>query len=108
MSAKNAFGEAFQGDENSQKSDSKKTWKERERKLKFTYNEQKEFESIDDDIAKLESKIESLDEEMLKNATNSVKLKELMEKKQQAENALEEKMDRWVYLNDLNEKIQNQ
>ena len=108
MSAKNAFGEAFQGDENSQKTDSKKTWKERERKLKFTYNEQKEFESIDDDIAKLESKIESLDEEMLKNATNSVKLKELMEKKQQAENALEEKMDRWVYLNDLNEKIQNQ
>lgn len=108
MSAKNAFGEAFQGDENSQKSDSKKTWKERERKLKFTYNEQKEFESIDDDIAKLESKIESLDEEMLKNATNSVKLKELMGKKQQAENALEEKMDRWVYLNDLNEKIQNQ
>ena len=108
MSAKNAFGEAFQGDENSQKSDSKKTWKERERKLKFTYNEQKEFESIDDDIAKLESKIESLDEEMLKNAKNSVKLKELMGKKQQAENALEEKMDRWVYLNDLNEKIQNQ
>lgn len=45
---------------------------------------------------------------MLKNATNSVKLKELMEKKQQAENTLEEKMDRWVYLNDLNEKIQNQ
>lgn len=108
MSAKNAFGESLQGDENSQKSDSKKTWKERERKLKFTYNEQKEFESIDDDIAKLESKIESLDEEMLKNATNSVKLKELMEKKQQAENTLEEKMDRWVYLNDLNEKIQNQ
>lgn len=108
MSTKNAFGESLQGDENSQKSDSKKTWKERERKLKFTYNEQKEFESIDDDIAKLESKIESLDEEMLKNVTNSVKLKELMEKKQQAENALEEKMDRWVYLNDLNEKIQNQ
>ena len=108
MSTKNAFGESLQGDENSQKTDSKKTWKERERKLKFTYNEQKEFESIDDDIAKLESKIESLDEEMLKNVTNSVKLKELMEKKQQAENALEEKMDRWVYLNDLNEKIQNQ
>ncbi len=108
MSTKNAFGESLQGDENSQKTDSKKTWKERERKLKFTYNEQKEFESIDDDIAKLESKIESLDGEMLKNATNSVKLKELMEKKQQAENALEEKMDRWVYLNDLNEKIQNQ
>ncbi len=108
IARKEAFGEALQGNENSEKTDSKKTWKERERKLKFTYNEQKEFESIDDDIAKLESKIEGLDEEMLKNATNSVKLKELMEKKQEAERALEEKMDRWVYLNDLNEKIQNQ
>lgn len=108
IARKEAFGESLQGNENSEKTDSKKTWKERERKLKFTYNEQKEFESIDDDIAKLESKIESLDEEMLKNATNSVKLKELMEKKQEAERALEEKMDRWVYLNDLNEKIQNQ
>lgn len=108
IARKEAFGEALQGNENSEKTDSKKTWKERERKLKFTYNEQKEFESIDDDIAKLEGKIEGLDEEMLKNATNSVKLKELMEKKQEAERALEEKMDRWVYLNDLNEKIQNQ
>ncbi len=103
-SSGNMSGEA----DASEKSDSKKTWKERERKLKFTYNEQKEFETIDEEIAKLESKIESLDEEMMKNATNSVKLKELMEKKQKAEMDLEEKMDRWVYLNDLNEKIQNQ
>ena len=41
------------------------------------------------------------------NATNSVKLRELMEKKEETENALDEKMDRWVYLNDLNEKIQD-
>ena len=45
---------------------------------------------------------------MMANATNSVKLKELMAVKEEAETALEEKMDRWVYLNDLNEQIQQQ
>ena len=44
---------------------------------------------------------------MMKSATNSVKLGELMVKKDEAEKALEEKMDRWVYLNDLNERILN-
>ena len=77
------------------------------RKLKFTFKEQREFESIDDDIAKLEEKIETLDAQIAANATNSVKLRELMEKKEETENALDEKMDRWVYLNDLNEKIQD-
>lgn len=86
---------------------SKATWKQREKKLKFSYKEQKEFETIDEDIEKLETKIESLDEEMAKNATNSVKLRELMEKKEEAEAQLEEKMERWVYLNDLNERILN-
>lgn len=88
-------------------SSSKDTWKQREPKLKFTFKEQREFESIDDDIAKLEEKIETLDAQIAANATNSVKLRELMEKKEETENALDEKMDRWVYLNDLNEKIQN-
>ena len=88
-------------------SSSKDTWKKREPKLKFTFKEQREFESIDDDIAKLEEKIETLDAQIAANATNSVKLRELMEKKEETENALDEKMDRWVYLNDLNEKIQD-
>lgn len=88
-------------------SSSKDTWKQRESKLKFTFKEQREFESIDDDIAKLEEKIETLDAQIAANATNSVKLRELMEKKEETENALDEKMDRWVYLNDLNEKIQD-
>ena len=87
-------------------SKSKETWKQREKKLKFTYKEQKEFETIDEDIAKLESKLEKLDQDIMKNATNSVKLSELMKEKEEAEQALEDKMDRWVYLNDLNEKIQ--
>ena len=91
----------------SSKSNSKNDWKQnRETKLKFSYKEQKEFETIDDDISELEAKIEKLDADMMANATNSVKLKELMAEKEAAEQALEEKMDRWVYLNDLNEKIQ--
>ena len=77
------------------------------KKLKFSYNEQREYETIEEDIAKLEEKIETLDAQIAANATNSVKLRELMEKKEETENALDEKMDRWVYLNDLNEKIQN-
>lgn len=88
-------------------SSSKDTWKQRKSKLKFTYKEQREFETIDDDIAKLEEKLETLDAQIAANATNSVKLRELMDKKEEAENELDEKMERWVYLNDLNEKIQN-
>ena len=91
-----------------QKEDAKKSWKQnRPQKLKFSYKEQKEFETIDDDIAKLEAKSEQLDEEMARNATNSVKLSELIAEKEKTEAELEEKMDRWVYLNDLKERIQN-
>ena len=72
------------------KSDSDKTEKEeykiRNKKLKFSYNEQREYETIEDDIAKLEEKIEKLDGEIVKNATNSVKLRELMESKEETEN----------------------
>ena len=88
------------------KSESMKTWKQREKKIKFTFKEQKEFETIDEDIAKLEEKIESLDRQMAANATNSVKLKELIEEKEKAEVQLEEKIDRWVYLNDIYEQMQ--
>lgn len=88
-------------------SSSKDTWKQRKPKFKFTYKEQREFETIDDDIAKLEEKLETLDAKIAANATNSVKLRELMDKKEEAGNELDEKMERWVYLNDLNEKIQN-
>ena len=90
------------------KSDAKKSWKSQEKKLKFSFKEQREFETIDDDIAALESKIEEMDAKILANATNSAKLSELMQEKESLEQKLEEKMDRWVYLNDLNEQIQNQ
>lgn len=94
------------------KSDSDKTEKEeykiRNKKLKFSYNEQREYETIEDDIAKLEEKIEKLDGEIVKNATNSVKLRELMEGKEETETLLMEKMDRWEYLEDLAKKIEEQ
>ena len=90
------------------KDNGKKFQKEHQKKLKFTYKEQKEFETIDDDIAKLEEKIEQLDEEIMENATNSGKLAELTQQKEETEEALNEKMDRWVYLNDLAEQIANQ
>ena len=96
---------------NEKKKEGREKWlasKNKEKLLKFTYKEQKEFETIDDDIAKLEEKIEQLDEEIMENATNSGKLAELTQQKEETEEALNEKMDRWVYLNDLAEQIANQ
>ena len=85
---------------------SAKDWKQNQpAKVKFSYKEQREFESIDGEIAELEEMIGSLEREILANATNSVKLSELMTQKEQAETKLEEKMDRWVYLNDLAEQM---
>ena len=77
-------------------------------KLKFSFKEQREYDMIDDEIAELEEKIENLDVAIMENATNSAKLSELMREKSEAEAQLEEKMDRWVYLNDLAEKIEAQ
>lgn len=89
--------------------DSVKTWKQnRTTKLKFSFKEQREYETIEDDIAKLETKLEKLDADIMANATNSGKLNELTREKEEAEALLEEKMDRWVYLNDLAERIEAQ
>lgn len=84
----------------------KESYKNRNKKLKFSYNEQREYETIEDDIAQLEEKLSRLEDEMNKNATNSVKLKEIMEEKEETENLLMEKMDRWEYLEELAKKIQ--
>lgn len=93
-------------DNQTNKKPTAKDWKQNQpTKLKFSYKEQKEYETIDEDIAALEERIEELEQEMLRNATNSAKLSEIMVQKEDAENALEEKMERWVYLNDLAEKI---
>lgn len=81
--------------------------KPREVKLKFSYHEQKEFEEIDDIIAGLEDSIARLEAEMAGEASNYSRLNELMARKEACERQLEEKMDRWVYLNDLAEQIEN-
>lgn len=82
--------------------------KPRQAKLKFTYAEQKEYDTIDEEIAKLEERIEALEAESEKEASNYTRLNEIMKEKEEAEKQLEEKMDRWVYLNDLAEQIEAQ
>ena len=86
-----------------------KDWKQnRPVKLKFSYKEQKEFETIDEEIAGLEEEIAQLEEEILKASTDFVKLNELSQKKEQKEQKLEERMERWMYLNELKEQIDAQ
>lgn len=80
----------------------------RPKKLKFTYQEQKDWETIEDDIARMEERISDLDKQIEQAASDYGRLRGLMEEKQQAEAALEEKMDRWMYLTDLAEQISNQ
>ncbi|SCP95197.1 ABC-F family ATP-binding cassette domain-containing protein [Anaerobium acetethylicum] len=84
----------------------KKDTRVREKKLKFSYKEEKEFETIDDDIAGLEEKIEEMDRQIEKSATDYGTLNSLMGEKALLEAELEEKMERWMYLNDLAEKIE--
>ncbi len=86
--------------------DSKSTWKH-EKKLKFTYQEKKEYEFIEDEIGKLEERLEEIDLEMEKFSSDFVKLNELTAEKTETENLLEEKMDRWAYLEELAAKIQD-
>ena len=80
----------------------------RERKLKFSYKETQEYETIEQDILDLEEKLESLDAEMAANATNSKRLSELAAEREQTEADLEHKMERWEYLEELAEKIHAQ
>ena len=80
----------------------------RERKLKFSYKEKQEYETIERDILDLEEKLESLDAEMAANATNSKRLSELAAEREQTEADLEHKMERWEYLEELAEKIHAQ
>ena len=87
---------------------SKKTWNGGPKKLRFTYQEQKDWDVIESQIEKLEEEIADLDVQMEKAASDFVKLKELMDRKAQAESELDAKMERWMYLNDLAERIAEQ
>ena len=82
--------------------------RQRREKLKFSFHEQREFEEIDAIIAGLEEKLSALQEEIGLKASNYAELPLLLQKKEELEKTLSEKMDRWVYLNDLAEKIAQQ
>ncbi len=80
--------------------------KTKENKPKFTFKEQKEFETIDDDIAKLEEKLQNIENDMAANSSNYGKLNDLMKEKEEVQCALDEKYERWEYLNEIAEAIQ--
>nr|WP_325306371.1 ABC-F family ATP-binding cassette domain-containing protein [uncultured Oscillibacter sp.] len=80
----------------------------RERKLKFTFKEQREFETIDADLAELEAQITACQTEQESCGSDYVKLQELQARQAELEAALEEKTERWVYLNELKEQIDAQ
>ena len=86
----------------------KRETSDKPKKLKFSFKEQKEYETIDEDIANLEVSLEKIEIDISKNSTDYVKLQELVEQKDKLQAELDEKMERWVYLNDLAEQIENQ
>ncbi len=83
----------------------KKEERKQTRTLKFTYKEQREFESIDDVIAKLEEKIEQTEQKMAEAFSDYTYLQQLSDEKEELEEKLELATDRWVYLNELQEEI---
>ena len=78
------------------------------KKLKFSYNEQREFETIDDVLASLEQQIADCVAEQGRCCSDFVKLQELQEQQSELEAKLDEKTERWIYLNELKEKIDAQ
>ena len=85
-----------------------KTAKVRTAKLKFTWQEQRDYESMEGEIEVLEEKIKELERQILLFATDFVRLNELTEEKERAEALLEEKMERYIYLSDLADQIAKQ
>ena len=106
--AGNSNGSDVGGQTGAEKVDSRATWKNGPKKLKFTYKEEREYETIEADIEALEAKIEELDAKMLTVASDFGKLNALTKEKEEVEQQLEEKMERWEYLEDLAERIANQ
>lgn len=102
-------GQAEEAAKNSEATEKKTKEKPRgERKLKFSFKEQREWDTIEEDLAALEEKIEALDSQIGEAARDYSRLNALMEEKTEQERLLEEKMERWMYLNDLAEQIENQ
>lgn len=80
----------------------------KQKALKFTYNEQREYEMIDEVIQSIEKKLENIEQIISTSGSDFTKLQEAFSKKEVFEKELDEKMQRWVYLNELAEKIENQ
>jgi ATP-binding cassette subfamily F protein uup len=99
--------EIEEGKEVKEQAIKKERVKEPSKVLKFSYKEQREWDTIDDEIANLEQSIEKVDKEMEAVASQYTKLEELIKQKQELEGKLEEKMERWVYLSELDEKIRD-
>ena len=76
-------------------------------RLKFSFKEQREFETIDDDIAALEQQISDTEKSIAANTSDYVKLQELSDLRDSLSEQLSQKMERWVYLNELAERIAN-
>ena len=76
--------------------------------MKFTFKEQREFETIDEDLAALEQQIKDCEEAQSACGSDYVRLQELQAKQAELEAALEEKTERWMYLTELKEKIDAQ
>ncbi len=89
-----------------EKQDSRETWGH-QKKIKFTFKEQKEYETIESDIEKLENEIAELEAQMLKEASNYGKLHAISLRKEEKEAQLLEKMERWEYLEDLAQQIES-
>lgn len=87
------------------KNEVKKEKPKNNKKLKFTFNEQREFDTIDDDISSLENKIQYIDDNLDKYSTDFTKLQEMLDEKSKLEKELEFKYERWEYLNNLAEEI---
>lgn len=95
------------------KENNAKNWKQgadqkTEKKLKFTYKEQLEYQNIEEEISKLEERLETIETDISANTNDFVKLQKLYEEKESLASQLSEKMDRWMYLEELAEKIKTQ
>lgn len=102
-------GTGVESAESENGANTRNSWKEgQKQKLKFSYQEQREYETIDQDIANLEEKIAETEEQMAANASSYTKLSDLTKQKDQLEEQLAQKMDRWIYLTELAEQIEAQ
>ena len=90
------------GSTNIESRPNRNNWKEgHAKKKKMTYQEQKDFETIESDITALEEKLEQLEEQMIQASSDFVKLNQLTQEKEETQSVLDEKMERWIYLEEL-------